>query len=68
MCYGCSKEPSHQDSSFEYPQQKFLLRNKKKNFSYAVLSEGLGRAICPSELANSDNQWESKNECGRGNI
>ena len=22
MCYGCSKELSHRDSSFEYPQHK----------------------------------------------
>ena len=33
MCFGCSKEPSHYDSSFEYPQHWFWLRNKKKIFS-----------------------------------
>ena len=27
--FGCSKEPSHWNSSFEYPQHKFWLRNKK---------------------------------------
>ena len=30
MCFGCLKEPSHGDSSFEYPQHKFWLTNKKK--------------------------------------
>ena len=29
MCFGCSKEPSHGDGSFEYPQHMFWLRNKK---------------------------------------
>ena len=33
MCFGCSKEPSHQDSSFEYPNRMFWWRNKKKYFS-----------------------------------
>ena len=32
MCFGCSKEPSRRDSSFEYPQHTFWLRNKKNNF------------------------------------
>ena len=29
--FGCSKEPSHWDGSFEYPQHMFWLRNKKSN-------------------------------------
>ena len=29
MCFGCSKEQSHRDGSFEYPQHMFWLRNKK---------------------------------------
>ena len=29
MCFECSKEPYHRDSSFEYPQHMFWLRNKK---------------------------------------
>ena len=41
MCFGCSKEPSHGDGSFEYPQHMFWLRNKKIIFSYALLSGGL---------------------------
>ena len=28
ICLGCSKEPSHRDGSFEYPQPMFWLRNK----------------------------------------
>ena len=39
MCFSCSKEPSHRDSSFEYPQHMFWLRNKESNFqlhSYLV--------------------------------
>ena len=30
MCFGCSKEPSHRDNSFEYLQHMFWFRNKKK--------------------------------------
>ena len=32
ICFGCSKNPSHWDSSFEYPQHMFSLRNKKNGF------------------------------------
>ena len=32
MCFGCSKEPSHWDGSFEYPQHMFWLWKKKRNF------------------------------------
>ena len=32
MCFGYSKERSHGDGSFEYPQHMFWLRNKKNNF------------------------------------
>ena len=32
MCFGCSKEPSHREGSFEYPQHMFWLSNKKNNF------------------------------------
>ena len=31
MCFGCSKEPSHLDGSFEYPQYTFWLRNKEND-------------------------------------
>ena len=31
ICFGCSKEPSHRDGSFEYPQHMVWLRNEKNN-------------------------------------
>ena len=37
ICFGCSKEPSHRDGSFEYPQHMFWLRNKKNNFLVSTL-------------------------------
>ena len=45
MCFGCSKEPSYRDGSFEYPQHMFWLRNKKANFQLRTLfwGGGLGR-------------------------
>ena len=42
ICSVCSKEPSNRDSSFEYPQHMFWLRNKKIIFIYTLLSGGLG--------------------------
>ena len=43
MCFGCSREPSHRDGSFEYPQHMFWLINKKSNFqlTYTLSSGGL---------------------------
>ena len=38
MCFGCSKEPSHWEGSFEYPQHMFWLRNKKNNFQICAWS------------------------------
>ena len=38
MCFGCSKEPSHRDGSFEYPQHMFWFRNKKINFQLCTLN------------------------------
>ena len=40
MCFGCSKELSHRDVSFEYPQHMFWLRNKKNNFRLRTLIWG----------------------------
>ena len=37
MSFGCSKEPSHRDGSFEYPQYIFWFRNKKNNFLLRTL-------------------------------
>ena len=36
--FGCSKEPSHLDGFFEYPQHMFWLRNKKIKFSLHTLN------------------------------
>ena len=41
MCFGCSKEPSHYDGSFEHPQHIFWMRNKKIFFNYALLAGGV---------------------------
>ena len=49
MCFGCSKEPSH--GSFEYPQHMFWMRNKEKNFQYALLSGGLYQT--PAQFVSS---------------
>ena len=37
ICFGCSKEPSHWDGSFEHPQHMFWLRNKKNNYLLCTL-------------------------------
>ena len=37
MCFGCSKEPSHRDGSFEYPQHMFWVRNKEISFPIHTL-------------------------------
>ena len=37
MCFGCLKELSHRDGSFEYPQHMFWLGNKKNNFQLHTL-------------------------------
>ena len=39
ICFGWSKELSHLDGSFEYPQHMFWLRNKKIKFSFRTLNE-----------------------------
>ena len=45
MYFGCSKEPSHWDGSFEYPQHMFWLRIEKNTNQWpSVLSGGLGYA------------------------
>ena len=41
MFFGCLKESSHWDGSFEYPLHMFWLRIKKIIFSYTLLSGGL---------------------------
>ena len=56
MCFGCSKEPSHRDSSFEYPQHTFWLRNNEIIFVYTLLSGSLlflegDAAIFPHQIS-----------------
>ena len=55
MCLGCSKEPSHRDGSFEYPQHMFWLRNKKNNFQLRTLiwRPALLFPACPSGQTSS---------------
>ena len=38
ISFGCSKEPSHHNRSFEYQQHMFWLRNKKIVFRYAFIT------------------------------
>ena len=44
ICFGCSKEPTHPDGSFEYPQQMFWLKNRKNNFLLRTLIWGSGQS------------------------
>ena len=37
MLFGCSKEPSNRDGSFEYQQHMFCFRKKKINFQIRTL-------------------------------
>ena len=49
--FGCSKEPSHREGSFEYPQHMVCLRNEKKN-NYALLSRGLNGSDKPVKMCS----------------
>ena len=44
-CFGSSKEPSHGDGSFEYPEHMFWLRNTKNNFQLRTLIWGPERLL-----------------------
>ena len=41
MCFECLKEPSHRGGSFEHPQHRLWLKNKKIIFSFTLLSGDL---------------------------
>ena len=47
MCFGCSKV---RDSSFEYPQHMFWLRNKKYNFQVHTLIWGPGFRVLSGSI------------------
>ena len=48
VCFGCSKEPSHRDGSFEYPlKHMFWLRSKNNNFLVRTLILRPGTANLP---------------------
>ena len=36
--FGCSKEPSHRDDSFEFSQHMFWLKNNENDFKYTLWS------------------------------
>ena len=38
ICFGCSKEPSQREGSFEYPQHMFWSRNKEISFLLHTLN------------------------------
>ena len=50
MCFGCSKEPSHRDGSFEYPQYKFWMRNKENSFPIPTLIWSPDHIFCVMSL------------------
>ena len=47
--YGCSKEPSQSDSSFEYLQHMFWVRNKKHFFLVPLLTKGMENGLLQQE-------------------
>ena len=54
ICFGCSKEPSHWDGSFEYPKHMFWMRNKENNFPIRTLYWRPGWRPRPTFRANLD--------------
>ena len=53
MCFRFSKEPSHRDRSFEYPQHMFWLLNNKNNFQLHTLIWGVWNSAYCSEMPHS---------------
>ena len=73
MCFRCSKEPSHRDGSFEYPQHMVWLRNKKNDITVCTLiwrpaisfnicfgfsKEHMFWVGCSKELSHQDGSFE----------
>ena len=73
MCFGCSKEPSHGDSSFEYPKLVWLRYKEKKRtlilgpaFSLSVFSKKVSRitrAGTHKILVRKSNREETDQVC-----
>ena len=49
ICFGCSKEPSHWDGSFKYPQHMFWLRNKVFNKIWASAWDSQQCGMCDQQ-------------------
>ena len=49
MCFGCSKEPSHSDGSFEYTQHMCSLENTKISIKCLYLNKLTGKTFQPTE-------------------
>ena len=69
MCFVCSKELSHKEGSFEYPQHMFWFRNKKNNFQLCTLIWGAGvilfRTQDVMQIWSIPLNMESKNSKGK---
>ena len=73
MCFGCSKEPSHGDGSFEYPKLVWLRYKEKKrtlilgpDFSLSVFSKKVSRitrAGTHKILVRKSNREETDQVC-----
>ena len=46
ICFGCSKEQSHWDGSFEYPHHMFWLWNMKVVFNNALIPRYDEQYVC----------------------
>ena len=53
ICYGCSKEPSHLDGSFEYRQHMLWMRNKEDSFPIhtSIWKPDMDAKLCRTWLA-----------------
>ena len=62
--FWCSKEPSHRDGSFEYPQHMFWMRNKENKFPIRALiwRPAIQQHVCPWKTQTSRDINPSKCE------
>ena len=59
MCFGCSKEPSHWDGSFEYSQHMIWLRSKKISFRLCMY---LKAWYCSVQVRNTTSDRVARGE------